>query len=161
MASALNFPGLEADLYSTLATVYSDRGDYVKAEDVLRRALTLQKQVFGEEKVVVAECLHSLSWMLSDLTAVLKRQGKLLEAEKIYQEALLKHTELLSKPSQQAQELRRRGEFFARFGRWPEAVTDVRRALALNPDDDETSHFLTPLLIQSGDLEPAAQRSCR
>jgi tetratricopeptide (TPR) repeat protein len=52
------------------------------------------------------------------------------------------------------------GEFFAKHGRWAEAVPFYQKAIELTPNHHEFYHRLLPLLAQAGDL-PQYQENCR
>jgi TPR repeat protein/serine/threonine protein kinase len=74
-------PEVESDLCVTLAGVYRDLGDYPKAEAMLRPALTIRKNLFGEKSLQVVSVLDLMG-------QVLHRAGKPDEAEAAYRQAL-------------------------------------------------------------------------
>jgi tetratricopeptide (TPR) repeat protein len=139
------------------AGVLREQHQWHDAEMQLREVIRLTRQLNPDDKQAEANALR-------DLTGALIHQSKSSEADEAYNEALQIRTTLVSisatNRSNQCRRLRERAEFFARFGRWKEAVADVKGALALKPDDDVISHLLTPLLVQSGDLE-AYRQHCR
>jgi serine/threonine protein kinase len=49
--------------------------------------------------------------------------------------------------------LHARGVFFAKRGRWTEAVSDLQRVVELRPDNHEDWHYLAGILVQSGQLD--------
>jgi len=139
------------------ANVLRDERNWLEAEVELREVLRLIRKLDPDDTPGEADALR-------DLAAVLKRQGKLSEGQNTYHEALQLYTTLVSNAAtnqtEQCRQLRKRAEFFARFGRWIEAVSDVKRAIDLKPSDDESTHQLPPLLLQSGDLQ-AYREHCR
>jgi serine/threonine protein kinase/tetratricopeptide (TPR) repeat protein len=74
-------PEVEAALRGILGEVYNDLADYEKAAAMHRVALTIQKQLHGNEHPEVAKSLGNLA-------VVARAQGKLAEAETMQREAL-------------------------------------------------------------------------
>jgi eukaryotic-like serine/threonine-protein kinase len=76
-----NQPDVEAELRTTIGEVYSELGEYEKAEKMFREALTMQRRLFGNEHEDVAATLNNLALVLSD-------KGQIAEAEAMFNEAL-------------------------------------------------------------------------
>jgi serine/threonine protein kinase/Tfp pilus assembly protein PilF len=74
-------PDVEAELRVILGDVYRDLAEYKKAEEMLRRALQLKRERFGDQHGEVSVALNSLA-------AVLLSQRRLEEAESLHREAL-------------------------------------------------------------------------
>ncbi len=118
-------PEVEAELRNTLGNVYRELGDYPKAGEMIRQALTLRKAVFGEKHSRVADSLN-------DLGALLLDQGKSAEAEAMFRQALAIRRELLGNGSREAAaSLDALGVALVSQGRLTEAETSHREALAL------------------------------
>jgi len=83
-----NQPAVEAELRATIGQVYTDLGEYGKAEAMHRRALELRRKLFGNENLEVARSLNRLAAALED-------QAKNAEAEKLDREALAIQRKLL------------------------------------------------------------------
>ena len=81
-------PAVEADLRSTLGTVYYDLGEYTSAETMHRQALEVRETLLGNAHPNVAKSL-------TDLGNVLERQDKLAEAEMMLHKALAMRKKLL------------------------------------------------------------------
>jgi tetratricopeptide (TPR) repeat protein len=64
-----------------LASLYSDMGDYTKAEPIYQQALEIYRKVLGENHPDYAASLNSLASLYSDM-------GDYTKAESIYQQAL-------------------------------------------------------------------------
>jgi pentatricopeptide repeat protein len=89
------------------------------------------------------------SW-INVLIDVLMREGKFDDADQVFRDMLT--PDVVSQPESAAL-LRERGTFFARRGRWKDAAADLYRAVEFDPADHWLHHLLTPLLVQSDDLE--------
>jgi tetratricopeptide (TPR) repeat protein len=74
-------PDVEAEVCSALGGVYQALGDYAQAEKMQRRALALDRQLFGPEHAEVALSLHNLG-------SALYEQGLFAEAETCLREGL-------------------------------------------------------------------------
>lgn len=79
---------VEAQLRSTIGSVYLALGEYQKAEVMQREALSLRRGLFGTEHLDVASSM-------SDLAAALERQRKYAEAETLDRESLAMLKKLL------------------------------------------------------------------
>src|SRR5262245_33150673 len=66
---------------NSLAGIYTDKGDYVKAEPLYERALTIREKALGKDHPGAAESLH-------DLAIIYFYQGKYAEAEPLYKRSL-------------------------------------------------------------------------
>jgi serine/threonine protein kinase/tetratricopeptide (TPR) repeat protein len=98
--------------------------------------------------------LFLAEWMVR----VLPREASGADAEKQVSDALGLPRESLSKD---ATFLSTRGEVFARRGQWQEAISDLKRAMALNPEDDEVWHALAVLMVRSGQFEAYRDHCCK
>ena len=81
-------PEVEAELRSTLGDVYTALGQFKKAEEMHRAALTLRRALWGSMNTNVADSLDSLG-------CVLVGQNRISEAEPFILEALAIRTNLL------------------------------------------------------------------
>jgi tetratricopeptide (TPR) repeat protein len=81
-------PEVQAEMWHTLGNTYRELGDYLKAEEMGREALALNKKLFGNEHPEVA------SW-LNWLGGALFMQGRRAEAEPMLREALAMQRKLL------------------------------------------------------------------
>ncbi|HZR19275.1 MAG TPA: tetratricopeptide repeat protein [Verrucomicrobiae bacterium] len=82
-----SFPEVESELRGTLGDVYLALGEYKKSEDMLRRAVELYRDQFGEGNSNWVHCLSQLSLAVS-------AQGRGVEAEKLQGRVLLIRTAL-------------------------------------------------------------------
>jgi eukaryotic-like serine/threonine-protein kinase len=119
-------PAVEADLRSTLGTVYFDLGDRTRAEAMHRRALDLRKELYGNEHPDIADSLHNLG-------DVLAGNGNYSEAEALHREALAMRQKLFgAEHPQVAKSLLNVAEVVWRQGgRSAEAESLDREALAM------------------------------
>ena len=76
-----NDPGLQADLYHTLGTVYEDLGSYEESDRLLNAALAERSRVFGRDSPEAAKTLIELAKLRDE-------ERKLPEAEALAQEAV-------------------------------------------------------------------------
>jgi eukaryotic-like serine/threonine-protein kinase len=118
-------PEVEADLRTVLGVVYSDLGDYQRAEAMSRAALALRRKTLGNKHVDVARSL-------SELGEALRKQSRYDEAEPLFGAALAIQRELLGNdhPSV-ARTLFRLGTLHNRRGTPAEAEKLFRQALAI------------------------------
>ena len=86
---------------------------------------------------------------LNDLAVVLRREGKLAEAEQLINELL---TSLPEGHPPSAALLRVRANFFGRSGRWKEAAADLTKVVELDPKTQWSWLELAPLLVESGNV---------
>ena len=87
---------------------------------------------------------------LQTITDYLFAEGKFLEVEDIFQEAL---TRPAVSSWEKAAALSERGQLRARSGRWKEAIADFTQVAELEPDEAWAYYCLAPLLVQSSDRE--------
>jgi tetratricopeptide (TPR) repeat protein len=66
---------------NNLANIYSDLGDYQKAEPLYKRALEIREKVLGPDHPDVSDSLNNLANLYSDL-------GHYQRAEPLYKRAL-------------------------------------------------------------------------
>jgi serine/threonine protein kinase/Tfp pilus assembly protein PilF len=120
-----NQPDVEADLRTTIGSVYFDLGQYTNAEAMHREALALRKKLLGSEHPAVAKSL-------SNVGISLWRQGKLAEAEILIREALVMQKRLLgSEHPNVANSLNNLAGVLVAQGKLAEAETVEREALAM------------------------------
>src|SRR5262249_52358336 len=77
-------------------------------------------------------------------------QNKDAEAEKLLNDAIARAG---GAQAASPRLLRARGTFLARTCRWHAAAADFSRAIDLEPNNHETYHELSPLSVQTGDVE--------
>jgi serine/threonine protein kinase/Flp pilus assembly protein TadD len=118
-------PEVEADLRTVLGVVYSDLGNYQRAEAMFRPALALRRKTLGNKHVEVARSL-------SELAEALRKQSRYDEAEPLFGEGLAMQRELLGNdhPSV-AMTLFRLGMLHNRRGTPAEAEKLFRQALGI------------------------------
>ena len=75
-------PEVEAELCSTLGSLFSALGQYKKAEDFSRRALGIRRKILGSEH-------YDVGSSLSELGSLLSEQDRLSEAEMCFRESLV------------------------------------------------------------------------
>ncbi len=83
-----NQPDIDADLRTTIGTVYKDLGQFTNAEAMFAKALVLRKGLFGGEHPEVARAMNKLA-------VVLREEGRLPEAEAQDRQALAMRKKLL------------------------------------------------------------------
>ena len=81
-------PEVEAELLATISSVYFDLGEWMAAEEMGRRALSIRRKRFGNEHPAVARSLLGVATRL-------QMQGKNAEAEIMHREALAMQRKLL------------------------------------------------------------------
>ncbi len=169
-----------SELSARALQLWSD-GNLPEAEAVSRQALELWRQVLGNDHPQVATGLEMLA-------AIIRDQGRVDEALRLYGEALkLKRSgeqdlrklnetlaqgtydridSVLNQQLPQAKArvqllelLRERGLSAARQGHWREATAEYARLFELNPADAETGHALASLLVYTGN-EAAYRGHC-
>jgi tetratricopeptide (TPR) repeat protein len=120
-----NQPDVEADLRSTIATVYFDLGQYTNAEAMDREALALRKKLLGSENLDVAGSLNNVG-------GDLYRQGRLAETEALFRQVLTMRRRLLgSEHPDVARSLSNLAWLLAERGKFAEAETLIREVLAM------------------------------
>jgi serine/threonine protein kinase/tetratricopeptide (TPR) repeat protein len=118
-------PDIEADLRTTIGTVYFDLGQFKKAETTFREALALRKKLLGNEHLDVASSLNNVA-------NAVWQQGRLTEAESLHREALAMRKRLLgSEHADIASSLNNVGSALLDQGKFAEAETLYRQALAM------------------------------
>jgi tetratricopeptide (TPR) repeat protein len=140
------------DSLGTLAWLLESKQQFDQAEAVLHQVLTKQRQRAGSGANQSRETLEHL-------IRILLKEKKFEDAEHLLRETL--------SPSFVKQRaclgfLELRTDLMARLGRWPEAKADSALALELDPDNQDRSHRLAPLLAMTGDrfaYEKLCQRS--
>jgi serine/threonine protein kinase len=75
-------PEVQADLDRTVGDAYFALGEYEQAEQMLRESLGIQKRIYGQTNLVVAETL-------SDLGTLLANRGREGEAESVLRQSIL------------------------------------------------------------------------
>ncbi len=136
-----------ADALSGMGLLRFATGDYKGAEAPLREALTLQKQVYGSQHRQIADTL-------SNLAAVLSRQGRDADSEPLAQESIDILRKVRPRHPKLATALNNLGLMLASKGREPEAESLLRESLAirrgvlppLHPDQAQTLSNLGWLL---------------
>jgi serine/threonine protein kinase/tetratricopeptide (TPR) repeat protein len=130
-----NQPEVAAELLGTIGAVYLQLGGNEQAEKMLRRALSLRRQVFGEESLAAAQTYH-------ELAPALWGQGKLIEAENVEQKALRVQTRILgAQHPDVAASLRNLGHILMSQQRVGEAGECYRRALAIRKQHWGEEHW--------------------
>ncbi|MBL8214619.1 MAG: serine/threonine protein kinase [Bryobacterales bacterium] len=120
-------PGATVDLADALSGMGLLRyatGDYKGAEAPLREALTLQKQVYGSEHRQIADTL-------SNLAAVLSRQGRDAESEPLARESIDILRKVRPRHPKLATALNNLGLMLASKGREAEAEPPMRESLEI------------------------------
>ena len=121
-----NQPEVEAELRSTLSTVYRALGDYGTAEAMERRALAVRTQLWGEEHPEIARSLNSLA-------VVLCQQGKYAGAEDLCSQALAMRRKLLGDEHPEvADSLYTMGGILHGRGRLDEAAAAFNEAIRMH-----------------------------
>ncbi len=152
-----NRPEVEAELWSTIGSTYSELADFPKAIDIHREALRLRKLVFGETNKWVATSLN-------DLANALEGRGDLAEAEAIDREALAVRRALFGNEHPDiARSLTSLADALQSEAKWPEAETIQRQALAMqrkflgneHPDVAVSPNDLALIVMQESQLDEA------
>lgn len=151
-------PEIQAKMFNVVGQVYSRLGQYRDAEELLRRSLSLQEELYRDihpdiasTKVQIATAYHFL--------------GNYGEAESLIREALAEQNELLEPDDPEvASTLSTLGGILMGIGEFEEAEATLRDALERqrsifntdNLDVSETLNILGLVLNRKGDLEGAA-----
>ncbi len=118
-------PEAEADLRSTIGSVYRNLGEFKKEEAMHREALAIRRKLLGQEHSDIADSLASLG-------SALYEQQKFAEAEAANREALAMRIKLFgSKHPSVASSLGSMGNMMRVQGRLPEAEAMHRQSLAM------------------------------
>jgi tetratricopeptide (TPR) repeat protein len=172
-------PEIEAELRTTLGSVYREVGDTEKSEAMLRQALAIRQRLFGEN-LLVAESMLELSATLQayvfrfETEAVYRSPpaaltAKLTEAESLARQALAMRRRLLGNEHVDVADALNElcNSLYHQF-KLVEAEQSAREALALArkllPDDHrvalESLNNLSMVLLDLGKLEEA-EALCR
>ena len=81
-------PEVEAEMRNSMGIVYWELGEFDKAAEMHRQALTMQRKLVGYEHPSVATSLHHLA-------RALREQGKRVESEATFRESLTMRKKLL------------------------------------------------------------------
>ena len=139
-----------AESLNGVAAVLQRQGRSAEAAALQREALTIERKVWPNEPG---------KWQadVGNLVETLARAGKSGEAE-----ALLH--ELLPAPMPGRPEsvglLQARAAFFARQGKWKEAIADAGKAIELDPADHGLYQMQASLLVAANDL-PSYRQHCK
>lgn len=118
-------PGVEAELRSVIGRVYAAVGDYATAEIMLRKSVSLSRDVYGQNHA-------KLGGALSMLADVRRRQNDLIEAEELDRQALAIQRHCYPRGHEAtAASLLSLGETMLFQGRNSEAVECYREAIDL------------------------------
>jgi serine/threonine protein kinase len=121
-----NQPEVEAELMTTIGLVYSELGQYLKAEDSLRKALALRRKMPGAD-LAVATSLRRLASHVGASSA-----GRCSEARVMLEEALaINRRRLGNEDIEVANCLYELAEVLNITGTLAETETTVRQALAM------------------------------
>jgi pentatricopeptide repeat protein len=141
------------DSLRSLGWVLESKGKLAEAETVLRELEHKFRKLPGNE----SQSLETLE----SLIKVLLKEKKFEEAEQLLDEAL---TPAFVREKSSLGLLGLRIDLMARRGRWQEATDDATRAFELDPDNQERSHALAPLLVithSRGAYEQLCQRALK
>jgi serine/threonine protein kinase len=118
-------PAVEAELRSTLGSVYSDLGEYAQAEAMHREALAIRRNLHkSDEHREVATSLHALAWTLFNL-------DRIGEAEVTFRQALSIWSKLLPHD----------------HPRVADSLNGLARTLAYKPTLDESERLYRQALV--------------
>jgi tetratricopeptide (TPR) repeat protein len=87
---------------------------------------------------------------LNDLVSLLMLQGKFDDAAQVLDNVL---TPAIAKQPDAKGLIVTRAEFFARRGRWKQAVADLEKLIEIEPASSGHYHMLAPLILATGDVE--------
>ena len=150
-------PGVEAELRSTIGSVYQALGDYEKAEAMHRKALAIWQTLPGNEHLDVASSLFHLTYALLS-------QNKLAEAETSQRDALAIQRSLLGEEHPEvAYSLHQLAMVFWKQGKREEAEKVYRETLAMRTrlfskehvEVAQSMHALAIVLRWQGKLDEA------
>ncbi len=127
----------------TLGTIYFRQRRYDEAEPVLKRALAISKEAFGNDEMAVGACLNSLA-------LVYHSQGRYDDAKPLYEQSLAIAEKQLGKthPSVAAA-LGSLAELHSEQGRLSDAEPMLERALAINEQTLGKDHPQTALSLHN------------
>ena len=114
-------------LLARVSAFYRSRAEFDKAIDVGRRAVAIAERVYGRESPRIVNPLVTLAHVLMDA-------GEHVESEQLFRRAIeLESTEVAA---ERAATINLLGNVFRHMGRFSDAETEQRRALALFSDDN-------------------------
>ena len=152
-------PGVGADLCSTLGNVYSQLGEYSKAEEIQRKALAMSDAAFGKGSAKSTATLHALA-------TTCQEEGKLAEAGAMFDAALDAEKKSMGDSNLEvAGTLNDLGLLLWHRGDLPQSESMMRQALEmrrqlLKPDDSAVNEALGNLglvLSERGQYQQAEQ----
>jgi tetratricopeptide (TPR) repeat protein len=131
-----------AEAMVNLANVLPKRENAAEVEELLRKALAIQAKQLGTQHP------KSMAITFRSLVELLMNQGRATEVEQLFaQVGAGSGAQIQSAPL-----LRVRGDWYARRGRFAEAMSDFRRATQIDPADHECWGLLGSTLVQAGDV---------
>ena len=145
-----NQPAVEAELCNLIGTLYSQVGNYRRAEDVLKSAVAIRRRVLGPENADTATSLNNLG-------LAYMAEGKLPESEKAHREAHeIRQRIFGADNAQTATSLNDLSCVYRQEGRETDAETMARNALTVRQklfteDSLEVADSLRNLCIILGD----------
>jgi CHAT domain-containing protein/Tfp pilus assembly protein PilF len=132
-----------ADTINSLASIYTARGEYVKAEPLHRRALALREEALGKDHQDTATSLNNLAYLY-----VL--QGKPREAEPLYKRALAIYEKALGKDHLYiATSVNNLGTVYWAQGKYEEAAPFLKQSLAINEKALGKDHPTTAISLNN------------
>jgi serine/threonine protein kinase len=145
-----NQPAVEAELRDLIGTLYSQVGNYRRAEDILKSAVTIRRRVLGPENADTATSLNNLG-------LAYMAEGKLPESENAHREAREIRQKIFGADNAQtATSLNDLSCVYRQEGRLTDAESMARSALAVRQklftdDSLEVADSLRNLCIILGD----------
>jgi tetratricopeptide (TPR) repeat protein/thiol-disulfide isomerase/thioredoxin len=129
------------DVLHRQAEQFQSEGKLAEAEAAFSEELALEQKLWKT---------NSARWAgtVQTLVNLLVSEHKSDDAEKLFAVIL---TPAVDGEKESADLLRARGDFFAKHGRWPEAVADYSKVIALAPNDHYDYELLAALLVQIDD----------
>jgi len=145
-----NQPAVEAELSDLIGTLYSEVGNYRRAEDMLNSAVAIRRRVLGPESADTATSLNNLG-------LAFMAEGKLPESENAHREAgEIRQKIFGTNNAQTATSLNDLSSVYRQEGRLADAESMARNALAVRQklftdDSLEVADSLRNLCIILGD----------
>jgi serine/threonine protein kinase/tetratricopeptide (TPR) repeat protein len=145
-----NQPAVEAELRDLIGTLYSQVGNYQRAEDMLKSAVAIRRRVSGPKNADTATSLNNLG-------LAYMAEGKLAESENAHREAYQIRSQLFGADNAQtATSLNDLSCVYRQEGRQTDAEAMAREALAVRQklftdDSLEVADSLRNLCIILGD----------
>ena len=116
-----------AEIYLRFGDLYRVQGNYSRAEEALKLALSVQEKCFGENAPEVAFTLNKLG-------QVFRAQGKFSEVEPYYRRALSIYEDCAEgHRADHASTLEGLADFYRAHGKFEQAEPLFRRAIELDP----------------------------